>query len=232
MKTKMLLGIAALGLIGGAVSANAAELKTDKQKFSYSAGYQFGQNLKHQDMDLDQEAFLQAIRDAMAGNKPQLTEAEMQKTFEDFQKAQQQAQQAIADKNLQAGKAFREENKKKEGVKTLPSGLQYKIIKAGTGKKPTDKDTVSVNYRGTLLNGKEFDSSYSRGQPAEFPVHGIIKGWQEALLLMPVGSKWQLVIPAELAYGSHGAGRDIGPNETLVFEVELLEIKAAQGGKP
>ena len=231
MKTKTILGMATLILMGSAINAGAAELKSDKQKFSYAVGIQFGQNIKQQGLDLDQEAFLQAIRDAIGGAKPQLTSAEMQKAIEDFQKAQEQTRLAQAEKASQAGKAFLEENKKKEGVTTTASGLQYKILKAGTGAKPTAKDVVSVHYRGTLTNGKEFDSSYGRGQPAEFPVNGVIKGWQEGIQLMPVGSKWQLVIPSELAYGSQGAGHDIGPNEVLVFEVELLEIKTGNKDK-
>ena len=131
---------------------------------------------------------------------------------------------AAADENVKTGAAFLAANKSKPGVTTLPSGLQYKVLTAGTGPKPTASDTVTVNYRGTLISGKEFDSSYKRGQPATFPVGGVIKGWTEALQLMPVGSKWQLFIPADLAYGDRGAGGDIGPGETLIFEVELLSI--------
>jgi FKBP-type peptidyl-prolyl cis-trans isomerase FklB len=131
----------------------------------------------------------------------------------------------LGEKNKAEGEAFLAENKKKEGVKTLPSGLQYKVIKAGTGKKPKVTDTVTTHYRGTLMNGTEFDSSYRRGQPVSFQVNGVIPGWTEALQLMEEGAKWQLFIPSNLAYGERGAGRDIGPNATLVFEIELLSIE-------
>jgi len=134
----------------------------------------------------------------------------------------------LGEKNKKDGDAFLAENKGKEGVVALPSGLQYKILKAGDGEKPKSTDTVVCNYRGTLLNGKEFDSSYKRGQPATFPVSGVIKGWTEALQLMPVGSKWQLFIPPDLAYGDRGAGNDIAPGATLIFEVELLSIQPKQ----
>jgi FKBP-type peptidyl-prolyl cis-trans isomerase FklB len=146
----------------------------------------------------------------------------MQKEMHDKQQAKMQEEGAA---NKKEGDAFLAANKSKEGVVTLPSGLQYKILKAGTGPKPTANDTVECNYRGTLINGKEFDSSYKRGQPADFPVGGVIKGWTEALQLMPVGSKWQLFVPADLAYGDRGAGADIGPGETLIFEVELMSIQ-------
>jgi FKBP-type peptidyl-prolyl cis-trans isomerase FklB len=136
-----------------------------------------------------------------------------------------EAMKLAGEKNQKAGEAFLAENKKKEGVVTLPSGLQYKILKAGEGKKPTAEDTVVCNYRGTLIDGTEFDSSYKRGEPATFPVRGVIKGWTEALQLMPVGSKWQLFIPPTLAYGERGAGAQIGPDATLIFEVELISIK-------
>jgi FKBP-type peptidyl-prolyl cis-trans isomerase FklB len=163
-----------------------------------------------------------------------MTEQEVNETLTAFQKemAAQQAERnkILVEKNKKEGEIFLAENKKKEGVVTLPSGLQYKVIKEGTGETPKLTDTVTVNYSGTLIEGTEFDSSYRRGQPATFPVKGVIAGWTEALQLMKVGSKWQLFIPSNLAYGERGAGRDIGPNTTLIFDVELLSIK--EGANP
>jgi FKBP-type peptidyl-prolyl cis-trans isomerase FklB len=172
----------------------------------------------------------------LAGNKTLLTDQEAQTTLTtlqaDLRKKQELMTQQAAETNKKEGDAFLTANKGKEGVVTLPSGLQYKILQEGTGPKPAATDTVSVNYRGTLLNGTEFDSSYKRGQPATFGVGQIIKGWNEALQLMPVGSKWQLFVPPDLAYGGRGAGRDIGPNSTLVFEVELLSIQPKAEAAP
>ncbi len=165
---------------------------------------------------------------ALPGGKTLLTEEEAQAVMSEMQKQMHEQQQAkmaqAAEGNKKEGDAFLAANKGKEGVVTLPSGLQYKVLTAGTGPKPTTSDSVVCNYRGTLINGTEFDSSYKRGQPATFPVTGVIKGWTEALQLMPVGSKWQLFIPADLAYGDRGAGADIGPGATLIFEIELLSI--------
>ena len=164
----------------------------------------------------------------MAGGKTLMTEDEMKAALQQLRGQVQQAQEskthAESAGNRKAGEAFLTANKSKEGVKTLPDGLQYKILKEGSGPKPTANDTVTVNYRGTLIDGKEFDSSYKRGQPASFPVSGVIKGWTEALQLMPVGSKWQLFIPPDLAYGDHPPDPSIGAGDTLVFEVELLSI--------
>ncbi|HEY2545654.1 MAG TPA: FKBP-type peptidyl-prolyl cis-trans isomerase, partial [Candidatus Acidoferrum sp.] len=172
-----------------------------------------------------------------AGNKSLLTDDEVKATMTalqaDLRKRQEQKMQVLGDSNKAAGDAFRAENKTKDGVVALPSGLQYKILKEGTGPKPTATDTVICNYKGTLLDNTEFDSSYKRGQPATFPVSGVIKGWTEALQLMPVGSKWQLVIPSDLAYGARGGpGGGIGPNATLVFEVELMSIQPKADLKP
>lgn len=205
---------------------------TQKDKFSYAIGFQVGHGLRRNEDLLDLDVVLNAISDAYKGKDPAVPVKDMQMAFEAFRAKKQQEQeelqakiQAEAGKNIEAGAKFMADNKKKEGVKVTASGLQYKVLKAGTGKKPGATDTVVVNYRGTLISGEEFDSSYKRNQPAELALDSVIKGWQEALQMMPTGSKWQLVIPAELAYGKRGAGSRIGPGETLIFEVELLEVK-------
>jgi FKBP-type peptidyl-prolyl cis-trans isomerase FklB len=189
-----------------------------------------GGTLHRQSIQVDPKILAQGLSDALAGNKMLLTDQEAQAVLTQLQQqmraAQMQKMQALAATNKQEGEAFLASNKTKEGVVTLPSGLEYKILQAGTGPKPTANDLVVCNYRGTLINGTEFDSSYKRGQPATIPVGHVIKGWTEALQLMPVGSKWQLYIPADLAYGERGAGGDIGPNATLIFDVELLSIKS------
>jgi FKBP-type peptidyl-prolyl cis-trans isomerase FklB len=220
---KHLLLITAVTLWTG--QALALDLDTDKKRFSYIIGMQIGQQLRNDNIELDEAAFMAAIRDVAAGNKPQLSQQELQATMQRIQQQRQAESQKIAEKNTLEGQKFLEENKKKAGVKVLPSGLQYKVIKSGSGTSPKATDTVEVNYRGTLIDGTEFDSSYSRGQPATFPVNGVIKGWQEALQAMKEGGKWQIYVPAELAYGSRGAGAKIGPNATLIFDVELLKIK-------
>jgi FKBP-type peptidyl-prolyl cis-trans isomerase FklB len=172
---------------------------------------------------------LRGLKDTLAGGKTLLTDQEAQATLtalqNDLRKKQLELRQQAGETNKKEGEAFLATNKAKDGVVALPSGLQYKILTEGTGPKPSATDSVVCNYRGTLLDGKEFDSSYKHGQPATFPVNGVIKGWTEALQLMPAGSKWQLFVPAQLAYGDRGAGPDIGPNATLVFEVELLSIQ-------
>jgi len=208
-------------------------LKTQKEKFSYALGMNTGkrmaEGLKKQSVPYDPVLLTRGLKDALAGGKTLLTDEEAQAVMTDMQKEmheKQQAQmQAAGAVNKKEGETFLAANKGKEGVVALPSGLQYKILKEGTGPKPTASDSVVCNYRGTLINGTEFDSSYKRGQPATFPVGGVIKGWTEALQLMPVGSKWQLFIPSDMAYGERGAGADIGPDSTLIFEVELLSIE-------
>jgi FKBP-type peptidyl-prolyl cis-trans isomerase FklB len=205
-------------------------LKNQKDKVSYAIGLNIGKNLandlKKQSIDIDSNLLTKGIQDALAGAKPLLTDQEIQETMIAFQKEMMAKWEEVGKKNRADGEAFLAENKKKEGVKTLPSGLQYKVIKAGTGKKPKADDTVTVNYQGTLINGTEFDSSYKRGQPATFPVSGgIIPGWTEALQLMGEGAKWQLFIPSNLAYGERGTSGIIGPNATLIFEIELVSIK-------
>jgi FKBP-type peptidyl-prolyl cis-trans isomerase len=214
-------------------SAAAPALTTRKQKFSYALGMNIGSglgaNLKKQSVEVDSTLVSQGVKDAMSGGKTRLTQEEAQAVLKEVQTEVQKEQQAkmkeAADKNKGEGEAFLAANKSKDGVVTLPSGLQYKILTAGTGPKPTASDSVKCNYRGTLINGTEFDSSYKRGQPATFAVGQVIKAWTEALQLMPVGSKWQLFVPSSLAYGERGAGAEIGPNATLIFEVELLSIE-------
>ena len=213
-----------------AASQNSPTLTTQKDKVSYAIGMNIGTNLHKQSVDVDPKVLQQGLEDTLAGGKTLLSEDEARATLAQFQnemrqKQQEKMQQAGA-ANKKEGDAFLAANKAKDGVATLPSGLQYKIETTGTGPKPTASDSVVCNYRGTLIDGKEFDSSYKRGQPATFPVAGVIKGWTEALQLMPVGSKWQLFVPSELAYGERGSGPDIGPNATLIFEVELLSIQS------
>lgn len=212
-----------------ATSAGASALTTQKDKFSYALGMNLGTNLTRQSVPVDVDLVMRGLKDSLAGGKTLLTEEEARGALMEMQnelrKRQEEKAQEMGAANQKEGEAFLAANKTKDGVVTLPSGLQYKILQAGTGPKPTASDAVVCNYRGTLINGKEFDSSYKRGQPATFPVSGVIKGWTEALQLMPVGSKWQLFIPPQLAYGERGTGADIGPNATLIFEVELLSIE-------
>ncbi|MBC7446523.1 MAG: FKBP-type peptidyl-prolyl cis-trans isomerase [Hymenobacteraceae bacterium] len=223
--------VALLGLTIPAF-AQAPTLDTPEKKTSYAIGQQIGSGLKSTGMPVDLTILTQALTEAFAGAPARLTPEEMQQLMMTFQQAaqtkQQESKQQLANTCAAEGKKFLEENAKKSGVKTLPSGLQYKTETLGNGPSPTPSDVVKVHYRGTLLNGKEFDSSYSRGEPAQFGVGQVIKGWTEALQKMRVGAKWKLFIPAELAYGDKGAGADIAPNSTLIFDVELLEIV----GKP
>ena len=218
-----------------AAAKEAAPLTTPKDKLSYAIGTDVGRKLKGQSIEVDPAVVERGMKDALDGKPAAMTDEEMRATLMDLSKQLREKQMAAAkeasEKNKKEGEDFLAANKSKEGVVALPSGLQYKVIKAGEGQKPTAKDTVVCNYRGTLIDGTEFDSSYKRGQPATFPVGGVIKGWTEALQLMPAGSKWQLFVPSELAYGERGAGGEIGPNATLVFEVELLSIQRADEKK-
>ena len=200
------------------------QLKDQKDKVSYSIGMQIGFNLGRQKVDINPDVLAAGIKDAIAG-KPQLTSDQVKDIMAQFEKDMEQKQKEVGEKNKTEGAKYLEENKKKPGVKTTASGLQYKVIKEGTGVQPTATDMVTVNYRGTLIDGTEFDSSYKRGQPATFPVNGVIKGWTEALQLMKQGSKFQLFIPSNLAYGERAMGPDIGANSTLIFEVELQDVK-------
>jgi FKBP-type peptidyl-prolyl cis-trans isomerase FklB len=216
-----------------AKTATPLTLKTQKEKASYALGMNIGRDLRRKGVigSVDPALTARGLKDSLSGSKALLTDDEQKAALMQLQTDVMAKQQAMAREAggpaRKAGEAFLAENKGKEGVVTLPSGLQYKILTAGTGPKPTASDTVTCNYRGTLLNGKEFDSSAKHGQPLSFPVGRVIPGWTEALQLMPVGSKWQLFIPADLAYGDRGNG-DIGPGETLIFEVELLSIGEAK----
>ena len=206
-------------------STNAVKIETDQEKLSYSMGIFFGQTVIRQEMEIDVPAFMQAVEDVLNKNEKKISDEEMRKIINTYQKKEQDDRIAKSDNDKADGKKFLAENKKREGVTVLPSGLQYKIIENSKGEKPLADSRVIVHYRGTLINGTEFDSSYARGEPIELGLNQVIKGWQEALQLMSVGSKWQIVIPSELAYGERGAGRAIGPNSTLIFDIELISIK-------
>ena len=216
-----------------ASSSTPLALKTQKEKFSYALGMNTGermaQGLHDKSVPFDPAILARGLKDGLTGGKTLLTDAEAQAVLTEVQtelrKKQDEKKHAAGEASKKDGDAFLAANKGKEGVVTLPSGLQYKILTAGKGPKPTADDSVVCNYRGTLINGTEFDSSYKRGEPATFPVGGVIKGWTEALQLMPVGSKWQLFVPSDLAYGERGPSPEIGPNSTLIFEVELISIQ-------
>jgi len=215
---------------------DAAKLETPLQKASYGVGFNIGTDLRTNGMDLDAAAVAIGLADALGDKAARLTEADLSAAFAVLRRQMEQKQQAemmksmpaqqraIAEKNTKEGAAFLANNSQQQGVVTLPSGLQYKVIKQGNGATPTLQDTVKTHYRGRLLDGTEFDSSFKRNQPAEFPVGGVISGWTEALQLMKVGDKWELYVPAALGYGLRGAGQKIGPNATLIFEIELLEV--------
>lgn len=228
----MRLIVAVLGVLfltGTVCAEGDLALKTERDRVSYAIGMDIGKNLKVQSIDVDHDVLSRGLKDALTGSKSRLTEEEIQETMINFKKEMQVKQASrmkeLGEKNKKIGEAFLAKNGKREGVTTLPSGLQYEVMKEGDGKTPKSTDTVSVHYRGTLIDGNEFDSSFKRGQPASFPVGGVIRGWTEALQLMKTGAKWKLFIPSDLAYGERGAGGSIEPNETLIFEVELLAIK-------
>src|ERR1700692_644294 len=218
-------------------------LKDDKDKISYSLGVDIGRTLQKFQLDLHEAALSQGIADVLGNKSMAMTDQELQQTLQAFQQKMMQKQQdamakkqedmkVVAEKNKANGKKFLDDNAKKADVKTTPSGLQYKVIKEGKGDKPKDTDVVETNYRGTTLDGKEFDSTAKHPNASSFPVNGVIKGWSEALKMMPVGSKWELYVPSDLAYGDEGAGDDIAPGSTLVFEVELLSIKKNAANPP
>jgi len=200
------------------------QLKDQKEKVSYAIGMNIGLNLSRQKVDISPDVLAAGLKDALAG-KPQLTPDQVKDVMAQFEKDMEQKQKQAGEKNKTEGAKFLEENKKKEGVKTTASGLQYKVEKEGAGPQPKGTDMVTVNYRGTLIDGTEFDSSYKRGQPATFPLNGVIKGWTEGLQLMKKGGKSQFFVPSNLAYGERAVGADIAANATLIFEVELLDVK-------
>lgn len=220
------------GLLFFTTQAKAADesvFKTEKEKISYSVGVSVGRNFLQQGIEVDPEVMIKGLKDVLAGGKLLVAEDDLRKTLNTYQEELKQKQAKVkneaAEKNGKEGEVFLAANKRLKDVVTLPSGLQYKILKAGDGRKPIDTDTVECHYRGTRIDGKEFDSSYPTGKPVTFKVKGVIPGWTEALKLMSVGSKWQLFIPSQLAYGESGAGYQIGPRQTLIFEVELIAIK-------
>lgn len=226
-------------VLGCAPEQPAAEeepkLDSQKSRISYTIGLNIGNDFAKQDLDIDPDLLLLGIRDALDEKEPRLSEEEMVAEIQAFQKQLQEQQMAkiqkLAEENQVASEAFLKENAEKEGVVVLDSGLQYKVVEAGEGDSPQADSVVTVHYRGTLVDGTEFDSSYSRNQPATFPVNGVIPGWSEALPLMKEGAKWELYIPADLAYGESGAGEKIGPNAALIFEVELLAIEEEDQAK-
>lgn len=223
-------GLIILGLSGAQLAAQQkTALKTQKDKVSYCIGIDIGRNFKQQQIEINPEILIKGMKDVLAGASLSMTDDEMREVMMAFQsemmgKMEERSKHA-GEKNKTEGETFLTENKKKPGIVTLPSGLQYKILVEGKGKKPSLKDTVTAHYRGTLIDGTEFDSSYKRGEPASFAVTGVIKGWTEVLQLMKVGSKWQVYIPSHLAYGDRAASQEIGPNSTLIFEIELIAVQ-------
>jgi FKBP-type peptidyl-prolyl cis-trans isomerase FklB len=232
MKIFAVVAIGSLFSVAAFGQNKPIELKDNTDKASYSIGLNIGTNLKHQNVDLNPDALMAGLKDGLSGNKPQLTDDQVREAMMGLEKDMEQKQAVVAQKNKADGDKFLAENKTKPGVKTTASGLQYKVEKEGKGTSPKANDMVTVNYRGTLIDGTEFDSSYKRGQPATFPVGGVIRGWTEALQLMKPGAKYQLVIPPTLGYGERGAGRDIGPNSTLIFDVELIDVKSSNTPMP
>ncbi|MHB8770474.1 MAG: FKBP-type peptidyl-prolyl cis-trans isomerase N-terminal domain-containing protein [Syntrophales bacterium] len=231
MKLKAMM---ALGILLVAVSAIAAEaeyeaFKTYEEKVSYGLGVDLARTLKRTGVSFDGDILLRGIRDELTGGKLLMSEKELRAIMSthhgEMERKQEEARKAVAEENRQMGEAFLAENRTQEGVVSLASGLQYKILRQGSGRKPTEADTIECHYRGLLVNGTEFHSTYRSGQPATFKVQGLIPGWAEAVKLMPLGSKWQLFIPPELAYGERGSARHVGPNTTIVLELELLGIK-------
>lgn len=234
MKTKLIPVMGLIGLISS-VSATAAPLSTDKDKLSYTIGADLGKNLKSQGIEINTQAFTNGLVDATSGKSLQMSDEQMKQTLRSFQQqliAKKLAKyKKAAEENKKVGEAFLEKNKAKKGVKTTKSGLQYLILKPGTGKKPTKEDEVTVEYTGKLLNGTVFDSTEKTGKPATFKLTQVIPGWTEALQLMKEGATWEVYVPADLAYGARGVGGPIGPNETLIFKIHLIAVKASSAKK-
>lgn len=224
MKSQLIISSLTAILILHTATASAAKPGTDKEKFSYTLGFQLGQGFKRDNIDVNPDTLAQAINDVLNGKTPQLTEEEMRASMELAKSKILAKRKAIGEGAKKNSQAFLAANKKKEGVITLDSGLQYKILKPGKGKQPKATDSITAHYKGTLIDGREFDSSYRRNEPATFRVNQVIPGWQEILPLMHEGDKWQVFIPSELAYGERGSGNTIGPNEALIFEIELIKI--------
>ncbi|HEV2805774.1 MAG TPA: FKBP-type peptidyl-prolyl cis-trans isomerase [Chthoniobacterales bacterium] len=229
---RLIICLGAVGIASFGLAQDKPQLKDQKDKASYSIGYDIGETFKKQKIEVNVDALVAGLTEAMSGKEAAMTKEDREKTLQTFQKEMMEKQVAASKeagaKNQAEGEKFLAENKKKDGVKTTASGLQYKVLKEGSGESPKETDTVVTNYRGTLIDGTEFDSSYKRNEPATFPVNRVIKGWTEALQLMKPGAKYQLFIPSSLAYGERGAGQQIGPNATLIFDVELLSIKAPE----
>lgn len=224
MKQRFLLAICILIMIAPATIL-AKEPQTDKEKLSYTFGYRAGEDIKKSGLQIDIDSFAQAIKDVLSDSSLKLSVDQMQGIWNNYVNGLKQERLAAADKNLKAGQQFMAANKTRSGIKETKSGLQYKVLRKGTGAQPKPNGSVTVHYRGTLIDGKEFDSSYRRGEPISFPLSGVIKGWQEALGMMHEGGKWEIYVPPQLAYGTQGAGAIIGPNETLIFDIELLKVK-------
>jgi FKBP-type peptidyl-prolyl cis-trans isomerase FklB len=225
VKFKLILGGCAALLVLHGANALAAKPSTEKEKFSYALGFQIGQGFKRDNIDVDTQAMVEAINDVLGDKQPQLSMDEMRTAMEAAQRAVLAKRAEMANKAKADGAAFLAENKKKDGVKTLANGLQYKVLSSGKGKQPGSDSTITAHYQGSLINGRVFDSSYVRGEPATFNLQQVIKGWQEILPLMHEGDKWQVFIPAELGYGERGSGNNIGPNETLIFDIELIKVQ-------
>jgi len=217
--------VSALILAGLASSALSAEIDTPEKKFSYVLGIQFGQQLKNEGIMVDAAAFAAGIDDVLRGNAPKMSMQEMQAALQAGKNKLIMEKQAEAQAAMEVGKAFLEKNKKQKGVVVLPSGLQYIELKAGKGNSPGAESKVTVHYRGALIDGTVFDSSYKRGEPTSFSLDGVIPGFREAISMMKPGAKWKVFIPPDLGYGPNGAGGAIGPNETLIFEIELLSVE-------
>jgi len=224
------------GQSSGQAPSLAPGFKTQKEKVSYAIGMEMGKGVKTQGIDVDPTIMTQGLKDGLSGAKPQMSEDELRQVItalqQEIRQKQIQAQEAAATENKTKGEAFLAENAKKDGVVALPDGLQYKILTAGQGKKPLKSDTVLCNYKGTFVDGTEFDSSAKAGKPVPFEVKNVIPGFREILQLMPVGSKWQVFVPSSLAYGERGAGGVIGPNATLIFEVEVVSIEDSAPAAP